>query len=123
MQHEEICVLNQIIHKLKNEKEAETKKTAGLKQKLKELAKNYNYTYNVTADNERDKQDLNKVLKDFRDWLKFISVPRVSKGMMNDNTFFPEMVVPQTAETYGLVLPKDDLSNYKLLRPNFFIYF
>lgn len=33
------------------------------------------------------------------------------------------MVVDNHAETYGLVLPKDDQSNYKLLRPNFFIYF
>lgn len=74
-------------------------------------------------ENEKDKQDLNKVLKDFRDWLKFFAVPRVSKGMMNNNTFFPEMTLENGKDNYEGLLPKDDTTNYKLLRPNFFIYF
>lgn len=77
---------------LRQQKETEVKKNKGLKQKLKELSKNFNYNYNVSMENEKDKEDLNKVLKDFRDWLKFFAVPRISKGMMNNNTFFPEMV-------------------------------
>lgn len=51
MQAEEILSLNQIIYKLKHDKESEIKKTSGLKQKLKELSKNYNYSYNMSVDN------------------------------------------------------------------------
>ena len=123
MQHEQLYTLTQSLHKLKTDRDAEIKKTSGLKQKLKDLSKNYNYSYNASADNETNKQDLSQILKDFRDWLQFITVPRMAKGMMNNNTFFPEMIIQNAKETYGLILPKDDPVNYKILKPNFFIYF
>lgn len=123
MQYQQILVLNQEIYRLKSEKDIEITKNKGLKQKLKELSKNFNYNYNVSMENQKDKQDLNKVLKDFRDWLKFFAVPRVTKGFMNNNTFFPEMAVDSSKQSFAALLPKDDATNYKLLRPNFFIFF
>lgn len=44
-------MLNQEIYRLKSEKDIEITKNKGLKQKLKELSKNFNYNYNVSMEN------------------------------------------------------------------------
>lgn len=78
---------------VKEEKENELKKNKGLKQKIKELTKSFNYSYNGAIDNDKDQGDLHNVIRDFREWLKFYSVERISKGMTNNSTFFPEAAV------------------------------
>jgi hypothetical protein len=59
----------------------------------------------VNPDQEEDKQDLDKIIKEFKEWLMIISVPKVALS--------GEQVQGRSGEEV----------NVKLLRPNFYIFF
>lgn len=64
----------------------------------------------VNPDQEEDKQDLDKIIKEFKDWLMIISVPKVP----NQN--------PQPQQDPQERMNNEEV-NVKLIRPNFYIFF
>jgi hypothetical protein len=68
----------------KNEKERAMNKIKILKEKNKQLLNYFNLSNVVNPDQEEDKQDLDKIIKEFKDWLKVISVPKVSVNLFKD---------------------------------------
>lgn len=49
-----------------------------LKDKNKQLLNYFNMSNVVNPDQEEDKQDLDKIIKEFKEWLMIISVPKVA---------------------------------------------
>lgn len=64
----------------------------------------------VNPDQEEDKQDLDKIIKEFKDWLMIISVPKV-----------PNSHPPQHQDSQERINSEE--VNVKLIRPNFYIFF
>jgi predicted DNA binding CopG/RHH family protein len=62
----------------------------------------------VNPDQEEDKQDLDKIIKEFKEWLMIISVPKVATHSSAQG---------EQQQKLG------DEVNVKLLRPNFYIFF
>lgn len=115
-----------------------------LKEKNKQLLHSFNFSIVVNPDQEEDKLELDKIIKSFQEWLKIISVPRVnynSSGINpqafmenlnasnNDSTKNSTMPLAtnngsnQNLSDQSEYLPDPENINYKLLKPNFFIFF
>lgn len=64
----------------------------------------------VNPDQEEDKQDLDKIIKEFKDWLMIISVPKVPTNHPQQHQDSQERI-------------NNEEVNVKLIRPNFYIFF
>jgi hypothetical protein len=49
-----------------------------LKDKNKQLLNYFNMSNAVNPDQEEDKQDLEKIIKEFKEWLMIMAVPKVA---------------------------------------------
>jgi len=49
-----------------------------LKDKNKQLLNYFNMSNAVNPDQEEDKQDLDKIIKEFKEWLMIMAVPKVA---------------------------------------------
>lgn len=65
----------------------------------------------VNPDQEEDKQDLDKIIKEFKEWLMIVSVPKVNSIQGNKNQEDNQESV------------QNNEVNVKLLKPNFYIFF
>jgi hypothetical protein len=115
-----------------------------LKEKNKQLLHSFNFSIVVNPDQEEDKLELDKIIKSFQEWLKIISVPRVNYNSsgINPQTFMENLNASNNDSTKNSTtppatnngsnqnlsdqseyLPDPENINYKLLKPNFFIFF
>lgn len=56
-----------------------------LKDKNKQLLNYFNMSNVVNPDQEEDKQDLDRIIKEFKEWLMIISVPKVAYNNEGSN--------------------------------------
>lgn len=56
-----------------------------LKDKNRQLLNYFNMNNAVNPDQQEEKQDLDKIIKEFKDWLMIISVPKVNLNFIPQN--------------------------------------
>ena len=56
-----------------------------LKDKNRQLLNYFNMNNAVNPDHQEEKQDLDKIIKEFKDWLMIISVPKVNLNFIPQN--------------------------------------
>jgi hypothetical protein len=84
-----------------------------LKDKNKQLLNYFNMSNVVNAEQEEDKQDLDRIIKEFKEWLQIMSVPKVTISS-------PLQLELQEGRTETMGNNEVDV---KLLRPSFYIFF